>query len=116
MDELQRIDALLEFNVLIRELGLVLDLSQLLLDQLLSALRKGRKAGAMKNTSEMLSVNNSRSRTWPGGDGGFGFIRRPYVIRGPWYQGELIRVRECYLPKVLTECLHSIHDCKDSRE
>lgn len=46
MHKLERIDALLEFDVFIGELGFVFSLAQLLLDQLLSALRERREASA----------------------------------------------------------------------
>lgn len=48
MDELERIDALLELDVLIRELGFVVGLTQLLLDHLLGALRERREASATR--------------------------------------------------------------------
>lgn len=47
MDQLQRINALLELDVFIRELGLVFSLTQLLLDQLLCARSKGGEARAV---------------------------------------------------------------------
>ena len=48
MDKLERIDALLELNVLIGELGLIFNLTQLFLDQLLGTLRKWREARAIR--------------------------------------------------------------------
>lgn len=47
MDQFQRIDALLELEVFIRELGLVFNLTQLLLDQLLGTCGKRRKVRAI---------------------------------------------------------------------
>lgn len=44
MDLLQSVHALLELNVLIRQLRLLVDLAQLLLDILLCALREGLEA------------------------------------------------------------------------
>lgn len=41
MNDLERINALLKLNVFIRELGPIFGLTQLLLDQLLGALREG---------------------------------------------------------------------------
>jgi hypothetical protein len=48
VDKLERIDALLELDVFIGELGLVLDLAQLLFNQLLGALRKRCKARTVR--------------------------------------------------------------------
>lgn len=48
VDQLERINALLELDVLVGELSLVVNLTQLLLDHLLGALRKGREAGAVR--------------------------------------------------------------------
>ena len=55
VNQLERIHALLELNVLIGQLGLVLDLTQLLLDQLLGALRKRREARAVNTSKGLVS-------------------------------------------------------------
>lgn len=57
MDKLERIDALLELDVLIGELGLIFNLSQLLLDHLLGALRKWREARAIRTRDRQESVS-----------------------------------------------------------
>jgi hypothetical protein len=64
--ELQRIDTLLELDVFIRELGLLIGLAQLLLDQLLCALGKGREIRAIsqRDTDKTMSVGE----TLRGGD------------------------------------------------
>ena len=58
MDKLERIDALLELNVLIGELGLIFNLTQLFLDQLLGTLRKRREARAIRIHDRQRSVSN----------------------------------------------------------
>lgn len=54
MDQLQRIHALLEFDVFIGELGPVFGLAQLLFDHLLRARSKGRKVGTISQSNERL--------------------------------------------------------------
>lgn len=66
VDELQRVDALLEFDVLIGELGLVFGLTQLLLDHLLGALRKRREASATRTGDRQDGVS---TRSCPGTGG-----------------------------------------------
>lgn len=64
VDKLERIDALLKLYVLIRELGLIFGLTELLLDHLLGALRKRRKASATRRSktqdrvSTLITVQN----------------------------------------------------------
>lgn len=58
MDKLERIDALLELDVLIRELGLIFNLSQLLLDHLLGTLRKWREARAIRTSDRQEDVSS----------------------------------------------------------
>lgn len=55
MYQLQRIHALLELDVFVRELGLVFSLTQLLLDQLLCARSKGGEARTVGNDTVMLA-------------------------------------------------------------
>lgn len=64
MDKLERIDALLELDVLIRKLGFFLDLAQLLLDHLLGALRERREASTIseRNKQDGVSQRSQRSR------------------------------------------------------
>lgn len=61
---LQRIDALLELNVLVRELRLLVGGAELLLDKLRRAGRKGRELGAArrKTVSNKSTINNSQWR------------------------------------------------------
>jgi len=94
VDKLQRIDALFEFDVLIRQLGLIFNLAQLLLDHLLGALRKRREASAIRRSKDKTeSVHRPWSRTGAHMGG----------LRGR-------RGRRQCSPEVFTECLHSIHD------
>lgn len=72
MDKLQRIDALLELDVLIGELGLILGLAQLLLDHLLGALRKRREASATRSNKRQDGVSTLRAMLFWGGGGGWG--------------------------------------------
>lgn len=58
MDKLERIDALLELDVLIGELGLIFNLSQLLLDHLLGTLRKWREARAICKSGRQEDVSS----------------------------------------------------------
>lgn len=57
MNELERIDAFLELDVLIGELGLVFGLAQLLLDHLLGALRERREASATRERNRQDGVS-----------------------------------------------------------
>lgn len=57
MDKLERIDALLELDVLIRKLGFFLDLAQLLLDHLLGTLRERREASATSERDRQGGVS-----------------------------------------------------------
>lgn len=62
MYQLQRIDALLELDVFIRELGLVFYLTQLLLDHLLRARSKGAEARTVKRGSNVSMAYLGRCR------------------------------------------------------
>ena len=56
VNQLERIDALLELDVLIGELGLVLSLTKLLLDHLLGALRKRREVRANRQNKDKTKL------------------------------------------------------------
>lgn len=107
MDKLERIDALLELNVLIRELGLIFNLAQLFLDQLLGTLRKWREARAIcTRDRQQVSVSvrqwsRTRSTVVFSAEGKGIFCDG--VARG----GK----KGLCSPEGLAECLHSIHDC-----
>lgn len=55
MNQLERIDALLKLDVLIGELGSVFGLAQLLLDELLGALREGREVRTIRESGRSVS-------------------------------------------------------------
>lgn len=60
VDKLERIDALLELDVFIGELGFVVGLAQLLLDHLLGTLRKRREARtARQKTTRKQDVSKT---------------------------------------------------------
>lgn len=71
VDDLERIDALLELDVLIRQLGSVFGLTQLFLDHLLGALRERREASATGkgNRQEGVSQRSHRFTVDSGGVG-----------------------------------------------
>lgn len=92
MDKLERIDALLELDVFIGELGLVFGLTKLFLDHLLGTLRKRREARTVRQkTTKQEDVSKT------------GHDMR--LARGIGDPGMTL-----YSPEVLSECLHSIHD------
>lgn len=93
MDKLERIDALLELDVFIGELGLVLGLAKLLLDHLLGTLRKRREARTVRQkTTKQEDVSKA--------------VDHEFILaRGIGDPGMTL-----YSPEVLSECLHSIHD------
>lgn len=99
MNQLKRIDALLELNVLIGELGLFLSLTKLLLDHLLGTLRKRREVRANRQNKDksMLATIGA----WNGG-----YV--VFIVDDPLREER----RTEHSPEVLTECLHSIHDCE----
>lgn len=72
MNELERIDALLELDVLIGELGFVFGLAQLFLDHLLGALREGREASAICERRQDGVSQRSWTTAVHGGLGGCG--------------------------------------------
>lgn len=55
VNQLERIDALLKLDVLIGELGSVFGLAQLLLDELLGALREGREVRTIRESDRSVS-------------------------------------------------------------
>ena len=63
MDQLQSIYALLQLDVLIGELGLVLSLTQLLLDHLLGARSKGREIRAISPRNGKLETCQHNAST-----------------------------------------------------
>lgn len=68
MDKLERIDALLELDVFIGELGLVVGLAQLLLDHLLGTLRKRREARTVRQkTTRQEDVSKATDQKSRGG-------------------------------------------------
>lgn len=95
VDKLERIDALLKLDVFIGELGLVVGLAQLLLDHLLSTLRKRREVRTVRQkTTRQEDVSKATDHKSTGAE---------------WYpQGKGAVTVDS--PEVLSECLHSIHD------
>jgi hypothetical protein len=63
VDKLERIDALFKLDVFIGELGLVIGLSQLLLDHLLGTLRERREARTVRQkTTRQEDVSKATGR------------------------------------------------------
>lgn len=95
VDKLERIDALLKLDVFIGELGFVIGLAQLLLDHLLSTLRKRREVRTVRQkTTRQEDVSKATDHKSTGAE---------------WCpQGKGAVTVDS--PEVLSECLHSIHD------
>ena len=69
MDKLERINALLELDVFIGELGLVVGLTQLLLDHLLGTLRKRREVRtARQKTTRQEDVSKATDHKLTGAE------------------------------------------------
>lgn len=76
VNKLERIDALLELNVLIGQLGLVFGCAQLLLDHLLGTLRKRREARTVRQkTTKQEDVSKATGRGFGPWDRGFRVCR-----------------------------------------
>lgn len=82
VDKLQRIDALLELDVLIGELGLIFGLTELLLDHLLGALRKRREASATRRSKTQDRVSTLIMVQNGGRGGGCEIGERGFEERG----------------------------------
>ena len=103
MNKLQRINALLELDVFIGELGSIVGLAQLLLDHLLGTLRERREVRATRRRDKTMSVRHGPERGMMWGQESKGWVSD--IQRGGYNS-----------PEGLTECLHSIHDCKGFKE
>lgn len=103
MNQLQRINALLELDVLVGKLSLVLNLAKLLLEHLLRARSKGREVRTSRNKKQEQIMSAGRDSL----NDHSGKMRHDSSTKT---SNALDPGKRGVLPEVLSERLHSVHD------